>query len=101
MRNIFKLAGIKPKWDYENLRVGDTIIYTVGEGCQAVSEFKWIGKVHKFQFNKNKDWKEVVIEIMKYNLSHGDNRNQEKEYYTYPLVNNDIQNVNGVWILFT
>lgn len=73
------------------------------EGCQGERrEFHWIGKVIGFQYNKEEKHTEVVIEIIQHNLNGWDARDtKEKELYTYPLVNNDIQYVSGIWILFT
>lgn len=77
------------------------ILKIVGAGCQGRNEFQWLGKVKGFQYN-TEGVCEVIIEILIHNFSYGDNRNTEKpELYTYPLVNNDIQNVNGAWVLFT
>lgn len=81
---------------------GKTILFFSGEGCQARNEFQWAGKVIGFEENKNLKCDDIVIEIMIHNFSYTDARDiKEKEIYKYPLVNADIQNVNGVWILFT
>lgn len=83
------------------------ILKVVGEGCQAISEFQWIGKVIGFEEDKEKGWTVAVIKILKHNRSYGDARDaKEDEIYTYPIANkyymiNDIQNVDGVWILYT
>ncbi len=81
---------------------GQTILKFNGEGCQAISVFKWVGKVVGFERNKKLKCDDIVIEIIKHDNSYGDSRgNKEKEIYKYPLVNADIQCVDGVWILFT
>jgi hypothetical protein len=81
---------------------GATIAKFNGEGCQGRGDFQWIGKVIGFRYNNEQAWEEVIIHIIKHNFSYCDARDEKQpEEYTYPLVNNDIQNVKGVWILFT
>lgn len=82
---------------------GKTILKFNGEGCQAIGVFQWVGKVTGFERNKSHKCDDIVIEIIKHNFSYGDSRDRsrEKEIYKYPLVNADIQCVDGVWILFT
>lgn len=85
--------------------IGKPILKVTGEGCQARNEFQWLGVVEKIQVtnreNRNKLELEAVIRIVIHNHSYGDSRDSEnKERITYPLVNSDIQFVDGVWILY-
>jgi hypothetical protein len=78
------------------------IVKVTGEGCQAISEFQWVGKVKGFKWDKEEGNFDVIIRILKHHRSYGDARDEkEEEIYTYPMVNNDIQYVEGVWILYT
>lgn len=82
---------------------GATIACFTGEGCQGMDEFKWIGRVIGFQKTKvsKESGEDIVIQVIKYNRSYGDNRDvAKKEIFTYPLWSKDLQNVDGVWILF-
>lgn len=84
------------------LMLGKPIIKVSGEGCQAISEFQWAGVVKGYRWVKDEGNFEIIIRIVKHNHSFGDARDEkEEEIYTYPMVNNDIQFVEGVWILYT
>lgn len=86
--------------------MGQTVTKFNGEGCQAMNELDWVGKVVGFKGDK------VEIQIIIYNKSYGDirdkiereNRGEEVdgyEIYTYPFMSGDLQCVEGVWVLFT
>lgn len=80
---------------------GKTILKFTGEGSQGRNEFDWAGKIIGFERSSNDKWDNIVIHIIIHNLSYGDARdNDNPEVFKYPLVNSDIQNVNGVWVLF-
>lgn len=86
---------------------GQPILKFTGEGSQARDEFNWVGIIQGFEdgtiYNgTTKKVEYIVIKIIKHNFSYGDSRNKlAPELFKYPLVNADIQNVNGVWMLFT
>lgn len=85
---------------------GKPIIKVVGEGCQSMNSIEWVGKITGFEKNERNNCDNIVIEVVLHNNSYGDSRDRErtgakKEIYTYPLVNADIQDVNGVWVLYT
>lgn len=79
---------------------GKPILKFTGEGCQSRDKFEWVGIVKGFEKNYNLKCINIIIGIVKYNSSYTDSRDGIEEIYSYPLVNADIQNVNGVWILF-
>lgn len=81
--------------------IGKTIVRVSSEGCQSRNEFHWAGRVKGFKKNDKLNCTDIVIEIVIHNHYHTDARYKtEPEIYTYPLVNADIQNVKGVWVLF-
>jgi hypothetical protein len=94
-QNPLKKLGIK----------GQAILHCDSTGCQAIHDFKWLGKVIGFEkgtdgFHINVEY--IVIEILIHNHAYSDARKGgEPELYKYPLINTDIQNVKGVWVLFT
>lgn len=89
--------------------IGKAILKVIGEGCQGMNSFQWLGKIVDIRQNPNqeKGWIDAIIEVQIHNHSYGDNRNNStKEIYTYPIATKDsciydIQNINGVWVLFT
>jgi hypothetical protein len=86
---------------------GQAILHCDSTGCQAMHDFKWMGKVVGFErgtiYNgRDTPCEYIVIEILIHNHAYSDARDgKEPELYKYPLVNADIQNVKGVWVLFT
>lgn len=91
-------------WDDPILRlgmIGKTIVKVTGEGCQGRNQIQWVGKVIGFNKNKKQEYHEIVIEIVLHDKSYTDARDgNEQEMFVYPLINNDIQNVKDVWILY-
>lgn len=82
--------------------IGRTITRVSGEGCQDMNRLVWVGKVVRFERDRmGRQHDHIIIEIIVHDKSYRDARDQTiPELYSYPLVNADIQNVKGVWILY-
>ena len=54
-------------------KVGESVLFIDEEGCQAMSVFKWVGKVVKKEKNK------IYVKVLKYNNSYKDYRDFEED----------------------